>query len=120
MFREIIRKIEHERISNLDEALYDVYFLYRKETGTFDPKSFIKYLVKKLKVKVKPEILEKAIRQKHIFLGHLYEETKEVLKKLSQNKSLRIGIFSGGEINFQKNKVKEGDIKEAIRWARKR
>jgi len=107
MFGEIIKKIKHERIGNLEEVLDSAYFLYRKESGTFDPKSFIKYLVKKLKVKVKPEILEKAITQKSIFLGHLYEETKEVLQGLSKNKSLKIGIFSGGEINFQKNKLKE-------------
>ena len=107
MFGEIIKKLKHERISNLEKVLNSVYLLYRKESGTFDPKSFIKYLVKKLMVKVKPEILEKAITQKNIFLGHLYEETKEVLKRLSKNKSLKIGIFSGGEVNFQKNKIKE-------------
>jgi len=107
MFGEIIKKLKHERISNLEEVLNSFYLLYRKESGTFNPKSFVKYLVKKLKVKVKPEILEKAITQKNIFLGHLYEETKEVLEGLSKNKLLKIGIFSGGESNFQRNKVKE-------------
>lgn len=107
MLGEIVKKIKHEAFNNLDNALNNAYFFYRKESGTFDPKSFISYLIKKLKVKVEPEILEKAITKKSIFLGHLYEETKEVLERLSKNKLLKIGIFSGGEINFQKNKIRE-------------
>lgn len=107
MFDEIIRKLKHKSIANLEERLQSIYFLYRQESGTFDPESFTKFLVEKLKVGVEPQVLEKAITRQHIFSGHLFEETEEVLDTLSKNKSLKIGIFSGGNINFQKSKIKE-------------
>ena len=107
MFGEIIKKTRHERISNLEYLLRNAYFIYREESRTFDPKAFTKYLVRKLKIRVEPEILENAITKQDIFLGNLYEETKETVEALSRNKLQKIGIFSGGEINFQKKKIKE-------------
>jgi FMN phosphatase YigB (HAD superfamily) len=107
MFGEILEELKYEGIDDLENLLQHVYFLYREESGTFDPKSFTQYLSRKLKIKTESEKLEKAIIKQEIFLGYLFEESEEVLGTLSKNKTLKIGIFSGGNTNFQKSKIKE-------------
>ena len=107
MLKEIIKTIGYENRKNIEKKLQDIYIASRRATGYFNPKVFIVDLLRELNVKTDAKVLAKSIFKDTLFLGNLYRETKQILDILSKNKLLRIGIFSAGEDDFQRNKIKE-------------
>lgn len=103
----IIKKIKNIDTDNLEDKLREIYFVSREKSGYFDPKIFIEDIIREFDIKSTPAILEKEIFKENIFLGNLYNEAKKVVQILSKNKLLRIGIFSGGNKDFQMRKIKE-------------
>lgn len=107
IFQETIKATEHKSPYGLEKKIQDVYVASRRATGFFNPKLFIKDLIKELKIKTGSSVLEKLIFKEDIFLGNLYKETKQVLDLLSKNRLLTIGVFSTGHDSFQRKKIKE-------------
>jgi len=106
LFQEIAKKIDSDSKSDIEKILQDLYIASRRATGYFHPKIFIKDLIQKLNIKIEPDALAREIFKESVFLGNLYKETEYVLKILSKNKLLKIGIFSGGFKGFQTKKIK--------------
>ena len=106
IFKIIKNKALGKKIKNIDAILREAYVVSRKDTGYFNLKIFLNHAVDKLNMEVSVEELEKELLKKDLLTGNLYKEAKNVLYALAKNKSLKIGIFSAGEI-FQRKKIRE-------------
>lgn len=107
IFKAIKKNIEHKKINNIDRVLKNAYIASRTDIGYFRLKPFFENLSAKLKTKLHSDALQKTVVKEDIVTGNLYEGAKKILRTLSKNKLLRIGIFSGGEDTFQRKKIEE-------------
>jgi len=106
MFKIIKNKVVDRKIKNIDVVLRKAYIISRKDTGYFNLKMFLDQVATRFKMGLSVKKLEKELLKEDLLTGNLYQEAKKVLRVLSKNKSLKIGIFSAGEI-FQRIKLKE-------------
>lgn len=103
---EIKERIKESKFKNLERVLENIYLKSRKEVGYFNPSSFIKDINKKFDSGISETFLDEYVRKEELF-EHLYKEVDKILGELSKDKTLLIGIFSGGDKNFQKEKIKK-------------
>lgn len=74
-----------------------------KESGYFHPKEFSKILSRKLGIKERKIMIEKALLAADNFKDGLYKESIMVVEKLT--KENKVGIFSRGYNLFQRKKI---------------
>lgn len=103
---EIKKHLKDNKYEYIEDILDRIYFKSRKRIGYFDPGSFISDINKKFASTIPETFLDTYVKKEELH-EHLYEEVEEILKKISQDKNLIIGIFSGGDKNFQREKVKK-------------
>lgn len=103
---EIKKHLKDDKHENIEEILDRIYFKSRKRVGYFDPGSFISE-VNKIFISKIPKSFLNAYVKKEELREHLYEEVERILEKMSQEKNLIVGIFSGGDKNFQREKIKD-------------
>ncbi len=106
VFKIIKNKVVDRKIKNIDAILRKGYIISRKDTGYFNLKIFLDHVATRFKMGFSVKKLEKELLREDLLAGNLYQEAKKVLRVLSKNNSLKIGIFSAGEI-FQRKKLKE-------------
>lgn len=107
LFKKSKAIINNKNIEIDEKDLKDVYNKLREEVKYFGPRLFARRLKSKLNLDIDQDFLEKEILESEIFLSNLYKEAKTVLRKLSADKDLIIGILSGGEDKFQRIKIKD-------------
>lgn len=103
---EVEKHLKGSKIKNLKKFLDKIYFKSRKDVGYFSPSSFILDINKKFNSKIPRDFLDIYVKKEELH-EHLYEEVEEILQKLSKDKSLIVGIFSGGKESFQREKIKK-------------
>lgn len=103
---EIKKHLKDYKCKDVEKVLDRIYFKSRKRVGYFDPGSFISDTNKKFTSSIPKAFLDVYVKKEELH-EHLYEEVEEILKKISQEKNLTIGIFSGGDKNFQREKIKK-------------
>ncbi|MCL4418618.1 HAD hydrolase-like protein [Patescibacteria group bacterium] len=102
---EIKERIKENKFKNIERILENAYLESRQKVGYFDPSSFIRDINKKFGSDIPEAFLDEYVKKEELF-EHLYKEVDRVLEELSKDKTLLIGIFSGGNKNFQKEKIK--------------
>lgn len=100
IFKSIIDVSGKKEQTDIKENLEKIYYESRKELGYFKMDAFLKDVNKKLKSNISLNILENGM-----FLNNLYEEAEDILRLISKDESIIIGIFSGGESGFQFKKI---------------
>lgn len=82
------------------------YIASKQKIGYFDPATFIDELLLRTKANKDRGELVKIILDKDLINRYLYPDTIEILKKISREKNMIIGIFSAGKISLQRPKIK--------------
>lgn len=101
----VIAKVLAVDSKKLIEMQEEALNILRSDVGYFHPYKYAKLLSEKIGKKEKEAEIVKAILNPQIFLDNYYEETIEVLSNLG--KYVTIGIFSKGQTEFQKAKLKK-------------
>jgi len=106
MFEALAKVSEYSNTKKFIETAGQLYAVMRQHRH-FDPSGFVKALLQELQLKVNPKILESIILSEDKLEQYLYEETEQILYRLSKEKNLKMGIFSGGDVKLQKGKIKK-------------
>ena len=104
-FEILVKHTSHTDRERFLERLEEVYEQAKAETSFFDPKSFLDLLDKQVEIKNKSQ-LEKEIMREDRIEASLYKEVKNVMKELSKNDNVFLGIYSWGSIPVQIAKIK--------------
>ena len=104
MFKDLLNKLGHKDSEFFLKKVEETYFL-SKEKGAFIPAQFVNRLIKDFNLNYSSKDLEDILWKKKIFVECLYKEAEDVLRLLSKNKNIKIGIFSGGHDVFQRKKI---------------
>lgn len=108
IFREklyaAISKALNINVDELKSVQQEVMDAVVKENGYFNPEKFSIALAKKLNRESDYEIIKNALLKTDNFENNYYNETLNILKKLSAD--LTVGIFSKGFTDFQNEKIK--------------
>lgn len=102
---KIKSKVDSKRFRNINEIIDNVLFKSSEETGYFNPKHFIARINTELKLNLPLGFINESLDYDSLHKNY-YKDVKEVLVKLSTENNLSVGIFSGGDIAFQKSKIK--------------
>lgn len=103
IFKSIIGFVGKNKIDKIDKILEDIYYASREKVGYFKMMSFLEDVNRKFKINV---TLANILKDE-MFSDNLYEETKEILESIAKDPSIKIGIFSGGESDFQFKKIEQ-------------
>lgn len=106
IMREIAEKIKKNKTEDIEETLDRIYFESRKKMGFFSTSSFIKDVNKKFSTKIPEDFLDQYARSKELH-EHLYDEVEKILEDITKDRDLTIGIFSGGDQVFQREKIRK-------------
>lgn len=81
----------------------------KAKSGYFDPEVFFAELYKIRKTHIKIEVLHDIFFNEEIYRPHIYVDVHEVLKILSKDKNIYLGILSTGSFIQQQRKVQSLD-----------
>lgn len=108
MFDIITDVIAYEEREKFLQTLEAVYFSHRKKTGYFDIEFMLEELGRELSITINRErVLDAILADEASFQQALFTETIDVMETLSQQKDLRIGVFSSGKKEHQLSKLKK-------------
>lgn len=102
--KKITDKIDNRSFKNLDNKINNIFLKSREKTGYFNPRHFISMVNAQLKVNLPLSFLDRNLNDNSLY-ENLYDDVKNVLEDLSKDSNLFIGVFSGGDIRFQKSKI---------------
>lgn len=104
IFKNLSDKLGYKDSEFFLKKIEETYYS-SKEKGSFIPAQFVNRLVKDFDLSCSVKELEDILWRKEIFVECLYKEAEDVLRLLSKNKNIKIGIFSGGHDIFQRRKI---------------
>ena len=108
------RNLTYKKLASKLGLVFDEKFIEKtkeaeevssKAAGFYEPDLFMKNLIDLCEVNFELADLRKEFWKKENFVRSLYPDVKNVLKKLSEEKDLLIGILSTGDSNYQKKKI---------------
>ena len=102
--KKIKDKVINNKLKNLDKKIDNIFLKSREQNGYFNPRHFISMINSELELNLPLSFFEKSLSDDSLY-ENLYNDVKAVLEELSKDKSLFIGVFSGGDIKFQKSKI---------------
>ena len=103
--KKIKDKVGNNRLKNLDKKINNIFLKSREEAGYFNPRHFVSMINAEFKINLPLSFLDRNLGDESLY-ENLYNDVKDVLEKLSRESNLFIGVFSAGDIKFQKSKIK--------------